>query len=120
MVARRILTMIARSQAAIAEGESYEVCLTNQLSAQGRDRRHGRFTKRLRRHNPVPYAAWLRLDDLHVLSSSPESFLRVSAEGHGDRQADQGYQRTRRVSARKTARRARGLAQTAKRSRRKT
>jgi para-aminobenzoate synthetase component 1 len=32
---------------------------------------------RLRRVNPAPFSAWLHWDDVHVLSASPERFLRV-------------------------------------------
>ncbi len=31
--------------------------------------------------SPAPYSAYLRLDDTHILSSSPELFLQIDAEG---------------------------------------
>src|SRR5262249_4995451 len=35
----------------------------------------------LRRASPAPYAAFLRIGDIAVLSSSPERFLRVGSDG---------------------------------------
>ncbi|WP_165164111.1 aminodeoxychorismate synthase component I [Corynebacterium qintianiae] len=61
---------------ALARGDSYEVCLTDTFEAatdaDGLD-----LYARLRRANPAPYAAYLALGDLEVLSSSPERFLTV-------------------------------------------
>lgn len=61
-------------------GESYEICLTNVVE---RPFRGDPFTtyRRLRRANPVPYGAFLRLGDTYVLSSSPERFLTVEPDG---------------------------------------
>ncbi|MFJ5102173.1 aminodeoxychorismate synthase component I [Streptomyces sp. NPDC088554] len=62
----------------LREGVSYEICLTNKLRlpAPAND-----FTyyQRLRRLNPAPYAAFLRLGEVTVFSSSPERFLKVDA-----------------------------------------
>lgn len=64
----------------IHEGETYEVCLTNVLTADialaPLD-----FYRVLRRRNPAPKAMYLRFGDLAVASSSPESFLRITADG---------------------------------------
>ncbi len=57
-------------------GESYEICLTNRLSLPAP---HDTFElyRVLRRVNPAPYGAYLRIAEGAVLSSSPERFLRV-------------------------------------------
>ncbi|WP_210944093.1 aminodeoxychorismate synthase component I [Streptomyces sp. MK37H] len=60
-------------------GESYEICLTNQLHMPFHDDDTS-FYLRLRRANPAPYAALLRLGDVTVFSSSPERFLRVERD----------------------------------------
>ena len=73
--------MIERCQAAIREGETYEVCLTNELTAAGSIDAFAVY-QMLRRKNPVPYGAYLRHGSLAVLSASPELFLTVSANGH--------------------------------------
>ncbi len=76
---RQYLADIARCQAALAAGESYEVCLTDQIStAESPDPLA--LYRVLRRSNPAPFAAYLRLGELAVLSSSPERFLSVDRD----------------------------------------
>jgi para-aminobenzoate synthetase len=72
--------LIARCQEEIAAGESYEICLTNELSVPVAADPWATY-RVLRRTNPAPYAAFLRLPDCAVLSSSPERFLRIGAGG---------------------------------------
>ncbi|HET7052367.1 MAG TPA: aminodeoxychorismate synthase component I [Solirubrobacterales bacterium] len=75
----RYLADIARSQAELAAGESYEVCLTDQISTDaGPDPLD--LYRLLRRRNPAPFAAYLKLGEIAVLSSSPERFLSVDRE----------------------------------------
>ena len=73
------LADIARCQAALAAGESYEVCLTDQISTSASPEPFELY-RVLRRTNPAPFAAYLKLGDLAVLSSSPERFLSVDRE----------------------------------------
>jgi para-aminobenzoate synthetase len=76
----RYLDLIAACQEEIVAGETYEVCLTNQLTADGKlDPWPG--YRRLRRANPEPFGALLRFGELSVLSASPERFLKVTADG---------------------------------------
>jgi para-aminobenzoate synthetase len=72
----RYLADIARCQAALAAGESYEVCLTDQISTTASPDPFALY-KVLRSVNPAPFAAYLKLGDAAVLSSSPERFLSV-------------------------------------------
>ena len=72
--------LIEACQAEIAAGESYEICLTNELSVPVAADPWDTY-RMLRRTNPAPYAAFLRLPGCAVLSSSPERFLRVGAGG---------------------------------------
>jgi para-aminobenzoate synthetase len=74
------LADIARCQAALAAGESYEVCLTDQISTDASPDPWALY-RVLRRANPAPFAAYLRLGALTVLSSSPERFLSVDRAG---------------------------------------
>jgi para-aminobenzoate synthetase len=73
------LADIVRSQAELAAGESYEVCLTDQISTDASpDPFH--LYKTLRRSNPAPFAAYLKLGEAAIVSSSPERFLSVDRE----------------------------------------
>ncbi|MEV6229256.1 aminodeoxychorismate synthase component I [Saccharopolyspora shandongensis] len=76
---QRYLGLIDKCQTQIRAGETYEVCLTNMT--------HGRAIvdpwesyRFLRAHSPAPFAAFLRFGALSVLSTSPERFLRITAD----------------------------------------
>ncbi|WP_200840990.1 aminodeoxychorismate synthase component I [Geminicoccus flavidas] len=77
---RTYLAQIHAAKEAIRRGESYEVCLTNELVAHGEIEPLAAY-RRLRQVNPAPFAAFLRFGDLAVLSSSPERFLRIGPDG---------------------------------------
>ncbi len=74
------LERIEQARRLIEEGESYEVCLTTELTSSTRVDPLATY-RRLRAGNPAPHAALLRFGELSVLSSSPERFLSVSAGG---------------------------------------
>nr|WP_306205406.1 aminodeoxychorismate synthase component I [Actinoplanes sp. RD1] len=73
------LADIAECQRQLRRGESYEICLTDKLHLPFHDEDTA-FYRRLRRANPAPYAALLRLGDVTVFSSSPERFLRIERD----------------------------------------
>ncbi len=73
------LADIARCQAALAAGESYEVCLTDQISTSASPDPFELY-RVLRNINPAPFAAYLKLGDVAVVSSSPERFLSVDRD----------------------------------------
>jgi para-aminobenzoate synthetase len=69
---------------ALRAGASYELCLTTRLSAPAAGLDAWELYKHLRRINPAPYGAWLRLGggaDLALCCSSPERFLRGGRGG---------------------------------------
>jgi len=70
------LADIARCQSALSAGESYEVCLTDQIHTDASPDPLELY-RLLRRRNPAPFAAYLKLGDTAILSSSPERFLSV-------------------------------------------
>lgn len=86
------LDKIASCQELIRAGETYEVCLTNMLEAAGTSDPWQAY-RSLRLHNPVPYGAFLRLDDVSVLSASPERFLTIDAAGRAESKPVKGTRR---------------------------
>jgi para-aminobenzoate synthetase len=71
---------IAACERHLLDGESYELCLTNTILAE-LDVDPLALYMELRQANPAPFASYLRLGDLAVLSSSPERFLAVGRGG---------------------------------------
>jgi para-aminobenzoate synthetase len=76
----RYLADIATCEHHLRAGNSYELCLTNQITTESAADPLALYIE-LRRVNPAPFASYLRFGDLAVLSSSPERFLRVDREG---------------------------------------
>jgi para-aminobenzoate synthetase len=72
------LADIARCQSALGAGESYEVCLTDQIHTDAAPD-PWQLYRGLRRSNPAPFAAYLKLGELAIVSSSPERFLSVDS-----------------------------------------
>ncbi len=75
------LADIARCQSALEAGESYEVCLTDQIHTDAAPD-PWQLYRGLRRSNPAPFAAYLKLGELAIVSSSPERFLSVDRDRH--------------------------------------
>jgi len=75
----RYLADIVKSQSELLAGESYEVCLTDQFSTDASPEPFDLY-RQLRRSNPSPFAAFLRLGENAIVSSSPERFLSVDRE----------------------------------------
>jgi para-aminobenzoate synthetase len=75
----RYLADIARCKQELTDGESYEICLTNKVTADVRPDPLPLY-RTLRRVNPAPFSAFLRVGESAVLSSSPERFLSVGRD----------------------------------------
>lgn len=79
MSRKTFLTAVERIREWIAAGDIYQVNLTQQFIADCDA--HGSLAELyecLRDRSPAPMAAWLRLAGREILSSSPETFLRIS------------------------------------------
>jgi para-aminobenzoate synthetase len=74
------LADIATCERHLRAGDSYELCLTNQITAESATDPLALYIE-LRRVNPAPFASYLRFGDLAVLSSSPERFLSIDRDG---------------------------------------
>ncbi|MEI3842845.1 MULTISPECIES: aminodeoxychorismate synthase component I [unclassified Microbacterium] len=79
------LRLIAEAQELIAAGETYEACLTNMLTASVPEGTApidplGAYLA-LRTQNPAPFGSFLRIGGVSVLSTSPERFVRITADG---------------------------------------
>ncbi|WP_258803822.1 aminodeoxychorismate synthase component I [Pseudarthrobacter sp. NS4] len=77
------LKKIASAQHEIAQGNTYEVCLTTTLEARvpANPLDGWGIYLALRGRNPAPFASFLRLGNLTVASTSPERFLRIASDG---------------------------------------
>jgi para-aminobenzoate synthetase len=75
----RYLADIAKSQAELLAGESYEVCLTDQFSTDAAPEPFELY-RQLRRSNPSPFSAFLHFGENAIVSSSPERFISVDRE----------------------------------------
>lgn len=78
--AQSYLRMIKTAQQHIAAGDVYQICLTNQIELEHNLDPLSIYLN-LRELNPAPYAAFIRIDGVTVVCSSPEQFLQVSSGG---------------------------------------
>ncbi|WP_309130850.1 aminodeoxychorismate synthase component I [Brevibacterium sp.] len=74
------LDRIDQAQQLITDGETYEVCLTTMLETPWTKGPLATY-RQLRTDNPTPFGAFLTSPEVSVLSTSPERFVRISAEG---------------------------------------
>lgn len=72
----RYLGLVGQCLEEIRQGETYEVCLTNELRADGELEVWPAY-RALRAANPTPFGSLLRIGGVSVLSSTPERFLKV-------------------------------------------
>lgn len=84
--------LVERCQAEIEAGETYEVCLTNMLSIDGKIDPLATY-RELRSRCPAPYSSYLQFPEVRVLSSSPERFLRIDRARHVESRPIKGTRR---------------------------
>jgi para-aminobenzoate synthetase len=81
----RYLDDVAACKRRLIAGETYEVCLTNKVVVTNKVIAAAapgplELYRELRRVNPAPFGAFLRLGEVAVLSSSPERFLSIGRD----------------------------------------
>jgi para-aminobenzoate synthetase len=76
---QQYLEDIATCKQRLIEGETYEVCLTNKITAEVAAEPLSLY-RTLRRVNPAPFSAYLRFGESAVMSSSPERFLNIGRD----------------------------------------
>jgi para-aminobenzoate synthetase len=76
---QQYLDDIAECKRQLIDGESYEICLTNKITAEVSPDPFALY-RTLRRVNPAPFSAYLRIGERAVLSSSPERFLSIGRD----------------------------------------
>lgn len=76
-------SLVRECQTYLASGDSYELCLTarTRVNLPSPQPPVWRLYGLLRARNPAPYASFLRLQGVTLLSSSPERFLSFSRDG---------------------------------------
>ena len=74
------LELIEKAKNHIAQGDVFQLCLTNQIFIE-HDASALKTFLSLREANPAPYGGYLKLGGIEIVSSSPEQFLKVSAKG---------------------------------------
>ena len=78
--AERYLALIVKAQEHIAQGDVYQLCLTNEIAVETSVDPLMTFL-RLREQNPAPYAAFLKIGKRSIVCASPEQFLHSTADG---------------------------------------
>lgn len=76
----------------IFAGNVFEVCLTRRLDAPFSGDPFALYAA-LRRSSPAPFACYLSLPEAQVISSSPERFLRLQADGQVESRPIKGTRR---------------------------
>jgi len=64
----------------IRDGDVYQLCVTTEVVVERSVVDHELY-RLLRRHNPAPHQALLRIGNQSMVASSPETFLDISREG---------------------------------------
>ena len=77
----RFVAAVERAREWIAGGDIYQVNLSQAFEARFEGASAFPLHLALRELSPAPMAAWLSLDGREVVSSSPETFLRLSGRG---------------------------------------
>ncbi len=76
---KQYLKDIATCKEYLKNGESYQICLTNSITTSAAVNDVALYYN-LRELNPAPFGAFLKHNDVSILSSSPERFLSIDTQ----------------------------------------
>ncbi|EXJ72430.1 aminodeoxychorismate synthase [Cladophialophora psammophila CBS 110553] len=79
------ISRIRACQSELLAGNSYELCLTTEATVKTPVTPEASWLlyNNIQQHNPVPFASFVRLSKITILSSSPEQFLSWSSKDGG-------------------------------------
>jgi para-aminobenzoate synthetase component I len=80
-IREEFVSSVERAKEWIVAGDIYQVNLSQSFEAEVSGGSLFGLYEALRDHSPAPMAAWMSLAGREVLSSSPETFLRISGRG---------------------------------------
>jgi anthranilate/para-aminobenzoate synthase component I len=80
--ANEFITAIKKCQQYIKEGEIYQANLSQKFLIQNFTGSGIDLYKKLKLSNPAPYAGYMNTSRQEIISSSPESFLKIKRVGH--------------------------------------
>lgn len=75
------LQSISRTKQLLREGETYEINLTNEISAPYNGDSFALY-RNVRRNNPAPYSAYMDFGGYQIVCSSPERFVKIDRNGN--------------------------------------
>lgn len=84
--------LVSRARGHVVRGDVFQLCLTHQVEVVPPPSPPELY-EALRARNPAPFASFLRIGDVTVVSSSPERFLRLSADGVAEARPIKGTRR---------------------------
>ncbi|MEW6715480.1 MAG: anthranilate synthase component I family protein [Nitrospirota bacterium] len=74
------MDMVVKTKEYITAGDIFQANISQRVSAEIGNIKPWELYKALSRINPSPFAAYLNMEDYHIVSSSPERLVRVSEE----------------------------------------
>ena len=80
LTAQDYMKMVRRSLEYISAGDIFQANLSHRFSAEASDLSTFLTYQRLQQINPSPFAAYMNLGDIQIVSGSPERLVRVNGE----------------------------------------
>jgi anthranilate/para-aminobenzoate synthase component I len=79
---KQYLDIVSQTREAINRGDFYQANITRKFTGSFASKPDDfSIFKRLCNHSPAAYSAFIRINDISILSSSPERFIKINARG---------------------------------------